>query len=123
SISGRFPIYPEADIAAQSSIGGAFTRAIDQRIELSESTAVTIIGDVAVGWFPEDFPNFSLRYQHIEQVAARYEAYRALPTFDRDLLLLSVSYTFPARTIKVPTGIPRRVDDSDQRQILGPQQE
>jgi hypothetical protein len=118
SLTGRFPIVREHDIAAHTSIGGAFTRVVDRRIEFGESTAITMIGDVAVGWFPSEYPNISLRYQHIEQIASRYEGYRALPTFDRDIFLVTVSYTFPARTIEVPIAPSRRVDDSDRSQIL-----
>ncbi len=111
-LSGAVPISAEEHIIATSSVGFSYNQVIDNDVEVSES-ALAFVGDVGVGWFPDELPSIQARYQHYNQFEAD-EGVTNLYNFQRNLVMLTVSYMWPPRDIPdVPTGPPRRVDGTD----------
>lgn len=115
-LEGGVPIWAPANLAFMTSTGFSFNRVLDPTLSVSDNVN-TFIADAGVGWFPDEYPQIALRYQHVEQFGANDDD-GILPNFSRNVVSLTVSYTFPPRDTNVPTGPPRRVDGSDRDPLV-----
>ena len=117
---GGLPLWREASILLQTSVGYTHNRIINVRESTYAATFDMWLFDTGIGWFPEDGPQVVARYQHTEQIGNESDAQPAA-TFHRNMVLLTVGMVWPSRAAmpRVPAGPPVRVDGSD-RDPLAP---
>ncbi|MEM9876775.1 MAG: hypothetical protein AAF928_17895 [Myxococcota bacterium] len=121
TLQGSVPIWAPWDLSLQTSTGFAFSEIVGQGDEANQAIDTGLVNtwvvDAAVGWTPPRYPNVEVRYQHFQQFGASDDQ-QVLPNFDRDVVSLVVSYTYPQQNIALPTGQPRRVDGGDRDRTL-----
>jgi len=77
------------------------------------TTFNTFGADASVGWYPQDFLYFDLRYQFTKQVGVENQIAPAA-TFHRNLVMLNAGIMWPARDVApVPARQPGRTDNAD----------
>lgn len=87
------------------------------------STYGTWVVDAALGWYPEEAPYVTLRYQHLEQIGNDDDT-APTPSFHRNTVMLTTGMMWPPREVpEVPTGTPERVDGTDRDERLRDQRE
>jgi hypothetical protein len=110
ALAGELPIVRERDILLRTSSGVAFSRAIDITRDVDTGTVNTLIGDFALGWYPELYPQIEVRYQHTRQWDAPPDQL-ILPNYTRNVVSLQVSYMFPPLVATFPKGHSRKPED------------
>jgi len=111
SVRGEIPIVREAHILLRTSSGVAFSQAFDVGREIDTGTVKTFIGDAAVGWYPELYPQIEIRYQHTRQWDAPRDQL-ILPNFRRNVIGLMISYMWPPLAATLPKGHSRKPEDT-----------
>ena len=129
-LSGRVPIDREEHILFDVGTGYSYNRTLE--VEESGfvfaapfstpestngqqviSTFDTWVVDAAIGWYPEELPYVTLRYQHLEQIGNEDDA-DPTTSFRRNVVMLSTGMMWPSREVpEVPTGAAARVDNTD----------
>jgi hypothetical protein len=117
ALVGGIPLWAEGDIGLMTSSGFSWNRVIDEDQNIDTDIVNTWVADVAVGWFPELYPQVALRYQRIQQFNAP-EDQTVLPNFTRNVATLTVSYMFPPRDFVLPKEPARRVDGGDRDPLV-----
>jgi len=121
SAQGSIPIWEPYNLGFQTSTGFALNSVVsetgDPAQDIDTGLVKTWLVDAAVGWRPPQYPSIEVRYQHFQQFGAP-AGQQILPNFDRDVVTLVLSYSYPAQNVALPTGQPRRVDGSDRDRTL-----
>jgi hypothetical protein len=117
-LSGAMPIIASENIGIQAGTGFAWSRIVSDQQAIDSDVVNTWGLDAAIGWFPELYPQVALRYQRIQQFNAPDDQL-VLPNFTRNIVGITISYSYPPRNFVVPTAPPKRVDGGD-RDPLAP---
>lgn len=121
ALQGALPIWEPYNLGFQTSTGFALNSVVsetgDPAQDIDTGLVKTWLVDAAVGWRPPQYPSVEVRYQHFQQFGAP-SGQNILPNYDRDVVTLVLSYSYPPQALALPSGQPRRVDGSDRDRTL-----
>lgn len=108
TLRGSAPIVEEQHVGTRAGVGFAHSRLADLVADTASQSVSTWVADVAIGWYPDLYPHIELRYQYTNQLGAPGDQV-LLPSFERNLIGLQVSYMFPPLASLYPRGEERRL--------------
>lgn len=118
-MNGRISLLPRSDVALSATLRGSSNRIVGQQ----SGSGLTVYAwgtDVGIGWFPDNLPQVSLSYVHMEQLDASGTA-AVFPGFYRNQVMLTARMRYPtAEWGEIPTRAPVRVDESDRPAFTSP---
>jgi hypothetical protein len=113
-LQGGIPLSRNLHLFTNAALGASMNSIINVDDGHTQGTAKAYLIDAALSWVPPNIGVYSsIRYQHMQQRGNDSDEV-PLPTFSRNMIMLTVGGIFPAREVpRIPNATGGRVDGTD----------